>query len=482
MRKSILNILKPAVVLILLGACIWLTSYVLRRNESFEKNHDFYSDTESCDVFFLGSSHTVMGVLPMELWNEYGITSYNLANNGQWCAGDYWVLKNALDQKTPNLVVLDAYAVFADEKYAEGHMDYLHESFDAIPLSKNKIDAVLDMFPEENQMEFIVPFATYHNRWESVDSTFFQREDSYQKGAYENASTKRPVAIPAEQIPLIPTSQANTTETISKEYLRKSIELCQEKNIPVLLMVTPFNAEEDLQEWVNSVYGIAEEYDVPFINGLQENIINTYTDLWDDGHLNSSGARKWTSFMGDYITANYDISDKRDDAAFASWNEDYVNYRHYELAQLGETESLHYFVMQLYNEGFNFSIAVNENSDLYKDDFFRSLLENAGDIKMPDAPADGQLCIVDRGLDNRAEYAANSALNSVNTSYGTLSYVPADNFGHQLVLSGANEIYCPLSSETPWDVQIVVWDSTTGNAIAYSWVRSADGYTRITGM
>lgn len=482
MRKSIFNILKPAVVLILLIACIGLTSYVLRRNESFEKNHDFYEDTESCDVFFLGSSHTVMGILPMELWNEYGITSYNLANNGQWCAGDYWVLKNALDQKTPKLVVLDAYAVFADEKYAEGHMDYLHESFDAIPFSKNKLSAVLDMFPEENQFEFIFPFATYHNRWEMLDSSFFQRENSLQKGAYENASTGRPVAIPSEQIPLIPTSQANTTETISKEYLRKSIELCQKKDIPVVLMVTPFNAAEDLQEWVNSVYGIAEEYDVPFVNGLQEDVINTYSDLWDDGHLNSSGARKWTSFMGDYITANYDISDKRSDAAFASWNEDYVNYRHYELSQLADTESLHYFVMQLYNEGFNFSIAVHEDSDLYEDDFFWALLGNAGEIEMPKDSTGGHLYIVDRGLATSTSYAADTAISNVTTSYGALSYVQSEDFGYQMVLSGANEIQCPLSTEEQWDVQIVVWDSITGNAISYSWTGSADDYTRVTGM
>ena len=482
MRKSILNILKPAVVLILLICCICLTAYVLRRNESFEKNYDFYTDTESCDVFFLGSSHTVMGVLPMELWNEYGITSYNLANNGQWCAGDYWVLKNALDQKTPKLVVLDAYAVFADEKYAEGHMDYLHESFDAIPLSKNKISAVLDMFPEENQMEFIFPFATYHNRWESMDITYFQRENSCQKGAYENASTKNPVAIPSEQLPLIPVTQANTTETISKEYLRKSIELCQKKSIPVLLMVTPFNADEDMQEWINSVYGIAKEYDVAFINGLQENVINTYSDLWDAGHLNSSGARKWTSFMGDYIVKNYDISDKRNDAAFASWNEDYVTYRHYVTTQLGETDSLHYFVMQLYNEGFNFSIAVNEDSDLYEDDFFWSLLGNAGDIKRPETSAGGHVYIIDRSLDTRTEYTADSSLNSISTSYGILSFEMVADLGYQMVLSGASEIRCPLSTEEEWDAQIIVWDAVTGDTINYSWMGSEDDYTCITGM
>lgn len=269
MRKSIVKVIQPIIILCLLCLLVWATAFVLRRNESYAKNHDFYSDETDCDVFFLGSSHTVMGVLPMELWNEYGITSYNLANNGQWCAGDYWVLRNALDERTPQLVVLDAYAVFADEKHAEGHMDYLHESFDPIPFSLTKLEAIRDTFAEENQAEFIFPFTTYHNRWEYIDASYFKRTPYYQKGAYENASTELPFVLPYDENELLPISQSNDTETISKTYLRRSIELCQERGIPVLLTVTPFHASEELQEWVNSVYGIAEAYDVPFINGFR---------------------------------------------------------------------------------------------------------------------------------------------------------------------------------------------------------------------
>lgn len=468
MRKSIVKFIQPIIVLCLLCLLISLTAYVLRRNESYTKNHDFYNDSTPCDVFFLGSSHTVMGILPMELWNDYGITSYNLANNGQWCAGDYWVLKNALDHKTPSLVVLDAYAVFADEKHAEGHMDYLHESLDPIPLSLTKVEAIRDMFAEENQAEFIFPFTTYHNRWESIDSSYFQRTPSYQKGAYENASTKRPVVIPSDAIPLLPISQSNENETISKAYLRSSIELCQERGIPVLLMVTPFNASNDLQEWVNSVYGIAEAYDIPFINGLRENIIDTHCDLWDDGHLNSSGARKWTSYMGNYIMEHYELTDKRTDDSCAKWNDDYRAYRLYEASQLQETENLHSFLMLLHDSTFQYCITLSEDASVYEDDTFWQLLANTGAAISKVDDTSGHFFTVDHGFSTTSIYSSNNTVTDLPTSYGTISYVPTST-GVRLTLDGIPETYWENPANPDWDVQILVFDPTTGAIISRCW-------------
>lgn len=432
MRKSIVKVIQPIIILCLLCLMVWATSYVLRRNESYAKNHDFYSDETDCDVFFLGSSHTVMGILPMELWNDYGITSYNLANNGQWCAGDYWVLKNALDERTPRLVVLDAYAVFADEKHAEGHMNYLHESFDPIPLSLTKLEAVRDMFAEENQAEFIFPFTTYHNRWEYIDASYFERTPYYQKGAYENASTELPFVLPYDENELLPISQSNDTETISKTYLRKSIELCQERGIPVILTVTPFHASDELQEWVNSVYGIAETYNVPFINGLQEHVIDMQCDLWDEGHLNSSGARKWTAYIGNYITENYDFSDKRIDETYASWNTDYANYRMYEANQLQQAESLNACLMLLQDDTFDYCITIREGSSLYEDETFWNLLANTGADVESITNVAGDFCIVDQ-IPNAAE-----------TDWGT-----------------------PESPD--WEVEILIYDPSTGCSFSRYW-------------
>ncbi len=38
----------------------------------------FLKNRTNYDIFFMGSSHMHNGIFPMQLWNDYGITSYNL--------------------------------------------------------------------------------------------------------------------------------------------------------------------------------------------------------------------------------------------------------------------------------------------------------------------------------------------------------------------------------------------------------------------
>lgn len=475
MRNHVITILKLVVIVLFLCLMLLFTARLLRRNECYTKNEDFYAADTSYDVFFLGSSHTVMGVLPMELWNTYGITSYNLANNGQWCAGDYWVLKNALDHKRPSLVVLDAYAVFADEKHAEGHMDYLHESFDPVPLSPTKINGVFDLFSAEHTIEFLFPFSTYHSRWESLDSTFFERSASCQKGAYENASTARPMVNPFSPAPLVPTEDRNTTETISKAYLRKSIELCQESGIPVLLTVTPFHASADLQEWVNSVYDIAKEYNVPFLNGLHEDVIDYRCDLWDEGHLNSSGARKWTRFLGGYLSENFALSDRRADPAYAVWHDDYHNYRMYEAEQLYKTEQLYPFLMLLHDDDFSYCILISETSTAFDDDIFWDVFYGVTGIS-PASADRGRFYIIDNGADTRSSFSAEARIDGFAASFGTISFDPGKDGASSLVLSDTGNTYWTLPGDVRADVQILVFDSSTGTIVERSWCDAAPKY------
>ena len=46
--------------------------------------------------------------------------------------------------------------------------------------------------------------------------------------------------------------------------------------------------------------------------------INYETDFRDESHLNYSGAKKATSYMGQYLMENYDLPDKR--GTDNSWN------------------------------------------------------------------------------------------------------------------------------------------------------------------
>ena len=378
------RIFRTALIVFGIAALVMLSSIFLRRDEGFVKNHDFYKTDEQYDVLYLGSSHAVMGILPMEIWNEYGITSFNLANGGQKLTGDYWILKNALEQKKPELVVLDAYGVMLDTKWDETTVDFLHGSLDPMPLSKTKVDAVYDLVPEEKRIAFLWPFSVYHNRWQEINKSFFKSEVSYQKGAYENTDHMAPVVATMDRLPKLEHSDVNQSETVGKEYLRKCIKVCQEYDVPILLTVIPFYGSDEELRYINSIYEIAEEYQVPYINGLEEDVVNPKCDFLDSTHLNSSGARKWSSFLGAYMKEHYQLNDYREDEAHASWNENYMGYRMYEQEQLNQTADLYAYLMLLADGDFTGCIKISPDAYAYKDKMFWMLLENMGVTERPE--------------------------------------------------------------------------------------------------
>jgi hypothetical protein len=62
----------------------------MERKASDFKYANFFEQDEDFDVLFFGTSHVINGIFPMELWNEYGIVSYNFGGHGNEIATSYW--------------------------------------------------------------------------------------------------------------------------------------------------------------------------------------------------------------------------------------------------------------------------------------------------------------------------------------------------------------------------------------------------------
>lgn len=412
MRKRNL-LFRLVVIIFMLCLVMSFTSYILRKDEVYVKNQEFYEEDEKYDILFFGSSHSNMGILPMELWNDYGITSYNLSNGGQRLALDYWMLKEALEHQTPSLVVIDTYTTVSDEKYADSLITSLHESLDSMPLSMTKIQTVYDMFPEGNRAEFLVPFCIYHNRWESVTEEYFQKPVSYQKGSYENGALAIPLVAPMEKIDNMADEETVVTETLNLAYLRKSIELCQEKEVPVLLMITPYYNIENYSLCMKAARMVAEEYGLPLVNGVEEDVVNTKTDLRDVEHLNSSGARKWTAFIGNYISQNYEIADKRTDTAYSDWNLEYEKYTAWKLGNFSSAENLYSYMINLQDDAFNYGIFVKAGSEHLNNEQFWEMMKNAGlQSSLSDGTKD-YYCVINHKTGEVSEFFGKEAHNEL---------------------------------------------------------------------
>mgnify|MGYP002861187243 CR=1 FL=1 len=98
MKKTLANVFKSIIFLILLSLAIAATVVIVKRKESDYKYTDFFNEAKKdhIDVLFMGSSHVINAINPVFLFEEYGITSYNMGGHGAMLQATYWELEEAL--------------------------------------------------------------------------------------------------------------------------------------------------------------------------------------------------------------------------------------------------------------------------------------------------------------------------------------------------------------------------------------------------
>lgn len=372
-KKIPLTIRRAAAVvcfMALLTVVLVKTSDLFERKYSDSKYYDFYQQEQDFDVLFLGTSHVLNAVYPMELWRDYGIVSYNMANHSENICTNYWQLRNALDHTSPKVVVIDLYAIDGDSKVNE---KYLHNFTDAMPLSLTKVEMVNDLLEPSKRVEYLFNFSLYHSRWEELGAEDIRPATGLEKGAElreEIAVNEPPVLIPKEEY--------DATDRLNKRYLQKIIDLCNEKGIEVVLMYVPYTMPESHQWVANWGYVCAQENQIPYLNFVYEELaINYATDCADIAHhLNSSGARKVTDYLGSFLTENYGLPDRRSDAAYSFWNQDYEEYRNMKGEWIDTIENLYSYLVLLNDRDFRVRLYASDHSYIYENAEIMELLDN----------------------------------------------------------------------------------------------------------
>lgn len=355
-------------VLLLFG--MWFLANLTDPGYGSSEYREYLKDRGRYEVLLLGNSH--MGqVNPMELWNDQGIVSYNLWNRANRLPTTYWRLENALQDENPKVVVIDCFLLKCDKEVFKGP---LHIQADSMPLTVNKIRMINDLLEKpEDRLEFIWPFAAYHERWQHLDQTDFETGISLIKGGWGGnnlaASPRTMAKKPSEAVKF--TSEGT-------EYLCRMIEECQSRDIEVLLTYLPFPVSEDEWQEALCMEQIAEEYGISCINFLELQVVNFASDCYDaHSHLNSSGGRKVTKYLGQYLVEHYDLEDHRGEAEYASWDEDYRQYTASKLETMMGLESLDNMLVMLADPSFDCCIYVNGEADIWRqNELYQPLFEN----------------------------------------------------------------------------------------------------------
>lgn len=280
----------------------------------------FYEEPENTiQCIFVGASTFVSGISPLDLYEEYGINTYNLGSEQQPTMASYFWIKEAyrLHPQSLKTVVLDASML----RYVPIDARY-HKALDCMALSDVKLEALASW--TNNPADFLAclsPIASYHDRWAEADDS-----DFYKFGIVNQAKTRgfsptyqrvldgmspEDAAQAAEVVDLplelpAPPEDLPTLDREALSYLDKIVHFCSEKGIRLILMRTPI---AEVGWGANNHYAVqylCDSYGVPYLDYCYEPLYDSANfslaaDTIDSGHLNYYGAMKLTHALGAYL-------------------------------------------------------------------------------------------------------------------------------------------------------------------------------------
>lgn len=309
-KLKIKRIFKAAVFAFLVCAILTaLCAFMRPKNKlnyadqrSYEAYRVFDEPDNSIDVIMLGHSGVYRGLSPMEMYAEYGFTSYACSRAVQLPWESYELLEEVLERQSPKVVLLETDQLFYD--------------------SGNFVDENYGKYSFSN----IFPIIKNHACWKDFLPGESYRERSAAKG-YQFTNKVKAYTGSKE---LTPTTKVYKMNEKHRSALEKIYKLCKKNEIELLLAEAPSKMIWDYEKY-NCVKAYAQKRGLDFIDTnqrLSEFNFDWTTDTCDKGdHLNYSGAKKLSAYIGKYLKERYNLPDRRNDEKYSYWREDYKRYK-----------------------------------------------------------------------------------------------------------------------------------------------------------
>ncbi|MEG2799471.1 MAG: hypothetical protein RR925_06250 [Erysipelotrichaceae bacterium] len=341
--------LKGSIKLIILCAsillCLFFSSEILRpidlesKDNTQEKVDGFYAlDKNSLNVLVLGTSHSYYAFNPAILWHETGLTSYVFAGQCQPIEVTYYYLLEALKTQSPEVVILDIFALGNQSTMCQTEGTY-RVNIQDLNFGENKYNAY-KLLDNQNAIENLFDVSLYHERVTDLD--FNSLENPLTRKF--NPSFGYSLNYPKNQITWdrneLEISERVKPDSRRMEYLYKIMDVLEKKGIPLILIKTPYYIDDEDAKIYNSIWDVAEERNIPVIDFNQKlKELNFIFDIdGDSWHTNARGAMKVTSYIANELLEKY------------SFSENYEQYNTQYQVEYAKT------LYALYSRQFNFEI------------------------------------------------------------------------------------------------------------------------------
>lgn len=341
MRKKYRQAFKIIVFCVLTGIVFvginWFLQPVWPDWGNYDRIYGFYEEPENTiETVFLGSSSTITGITPMELYENYGICAYNLATEQQPMLVSYYWLEEAyrMHPDTLKTAILDCSGLSRSHQ-----VEFCRKAIEGMRLSPIKYRAVRDYTDNLSEcLSYMVPILSYHSRWAEIEKSDFEKlrdlPDNYLRGysfgmgRYLEAGDYDTLAVP-EYI-LDEKAKQSELDKEALSFLKKMIDFCKDKGIELVLMKTPVAGWTSSNH--NAISAIAENHELDFLDFnsgdlLEELNYNYALDSGDGGHMNYYGASKLTDWLGGYLVKRGIATDVRDNPRYHFMQEEFKQYQ-----------------------------------------------------------------------------------------------------------------------------------------------------------
>lgn len=258
-------------------------------------------DENSMDVVVLGDSEAYRSIIPPEMYEKYGFTTYVGASPSQKTYQSCDMLEALLERQKPKVCILEPNVLF---------------------INYSLISSVLP------KMEKKFPIFKYHNAWKGlVDSDYEYEEVTF--SSFKGYRYTDDIKAAKKTDYMMKTDRKELISSTNLSDFNKICDICEKNNIELLIVRTPSIKTWDYAKY-DAVRTLTEEKDITYIDlNLDDPLgIDWSKDTYDKGdHLNHYGAVKVTEYLGEYLHKNYDLPDHRNDDNFSSWDKMVKKYQ-----------------------------------------------------------------------------------------------------------------------------------------------------------